>query len=173
MRMSGMNWKIVAAALAVMMVAACSDEPKQTASTGSGASTAAAPAPKSKIVPGSAEDFKVNVGDTAYFDFDKSNVRSDAAGVLQKQAAWLKTYPKVTITIEGHCDERGTREYNLALGERRANSSKEYLVSQGIDPSRISTISYGKERPVCTVSDESCWQQNRRSLTTIQTGAAS
>ena len=174
MRMSGMNWKILAAAAALMMVTACSDEPKQTGGAGAGATAAApAPAPKSKVVPGSAEDFKVNVGDTAYFDFDKSNVRADAASVLQKQAAWLKTYPKVTITIEGHCDERGTREYNLALGERRANSSKEYLVSQGIDASRISTISYGKERPVCTVSDEGCWQQNRRSLTTIQTGAAS
>ena len=174
MGMSGMNWKILGAAAALLMVTACADEPKQTVNTGTGTNKTEATQPKTgKIVPGSAEDFKVNVGDTAYFDYDKSNVRADAAATLQKQAAWLKTYPKVTVTLEGHCDERGTREYNLALGERRANSAKEYLVSQGIDPSRVSTISYGKERPVCTVSDESCFSQNRRSLTTIQTGAAS
>ncbi len=97
-----------------------------------------------------------------YFDFDKSDIRPDGVPVLQQDADWLRQHPNAHIVIEGHCDERGSAEYNLGLGDRRANSAREYLVSLGIDGSRIRTISYGKERPVCTESNEECWQRNRR-----------
>ena len=135
-----------------------------------------APAPvtstaPSAIKPGSAEDFRVNVGDTVLFDLDAHSVRADAQGILQKQAAWLKQYPSVRLMVEGHCDERGTREYNLALGDRRAYAVKEFLVSLGVDAARLQTKSYGKERPVCGEADDSCWQQNRRGFSVISAGA--
>ena len=98
----------------------------------------------------------------AFFDYDQSDLREDARTALAADAAWLKRYPTVQVLIEGHADERGTSAYNLALGDRRANAAKEYLVSLGVDGSRIRTVSYGKERPFCTESTESCWQQNRR-----------
>jgi peptidoglycan-associated lipoprotein len=127
----------------------------------------------SSIKPGSAEDFRVNVGDTVLFDLDQHSIRSDAQGILQKQAAWLKQYPSVRLMVEGHCDERGTREYNLALGDRRAYAVKEFLVSLGVDAARLQTKSFGKERPVCAESDDSCWQQNRRGYSVISAGAGS
>jgi peptidoglycan-associated lipoprotein len=126
-----------------------------------------------KITPGSAEDFRVNVGDTVLFDLDQHSVRPDGQAILQKQAAWLKQYPAVRLMVEGHCDERGTREYNLALGDRRAYAVKEFLVSLGVDAARLQTKSYGKERPVCAESDDSCWQQNRRGYSVISAGAGS
>ncbi len=97
-----------------------------------------------------------------YFDFDKSFIRDDASEVLKENAAWLKAHPKVKIKIEGNCDEKGTKEYNQALGQRRAVSAKKYLAEMGISDSRISLISYGKEKPVCTEGTENCWQKNRR-----------
>jgi peptidoglycan-associated lipoprotein len=134
----------------------------------------AAPAPvTSSILPGSAEDFRVNVGDTVHFGYNDYNVEDNDKAVLGRQAAWLAKYPSVRLTVEGHCDERGTREYNLALGARRANAMKEYLVSQGVSTGRLETISYGKERPVCTESDEACWAQNRRGVSTVTGGANS
>ena len=133
-----------------------------------------APAPvTSNVIPGSAEDFRVNVGDTVHFDFDQYNVKDSDRTILTRQAAWLAKYPAVRVTVEGHADERGTREYNLALGARRANAVKEYLVSQGVSTARVETVSYGKERPICTQSDEACWAQNRRGVTTITAGANS
>ena len=138
------------------------------------AQTAPAPAPvTSRILPGSAEDFRVNVGDTVHFEFDQYNVQEGDKAILGRQAAWLAKYPAVRVTVEGHADERGTREYNLALGARRANAVKEYLVSQGVSTARVETVSYGKERPICTQSDEACWAQNRRGVTTITAGANS
>jgi peptidoglycan-associated lipoprotein len=137
---------------------------------------AATPAPApvtSRIIPGSAEDFRVNVGDTVHFAFDQYNVEDNDRQVLSRQAAWLAKYPSVRVTVEGHCDERGTREYNLALGARRANAVKEFLVSQGVSTARVETVSYGKERPICTQSDDACWAQNRRGVTTITGGANS
>jgi peptidoglycan-associated lipoprotein len=125
------------------------------------------------IVPGSAEDLRVNVGDTVHFDYDKYAILAPDMATLQRQAAWLAKYPSVRVTIEGHADERGTREYNLALGARRANAVKEYLVSLGVSAGRVDTISYGKERPMCTDSNESCWAQNRRGVTIIASGANS
>lgn len=169
MRVNSLNVKLMTAAAALLLVAACESSTDKGTTAAAPAATAAPAAPAKKmIVPGSAEDFKVNVGDTAMFDYDKSNIRADAAAALKKQAAWMQSYPKATLTIEGHCDERGTREYNIALGEKRANAAKEFLVSLGVDGSRLSTISYGKERPTCTSSDETCWQANRRALSVVQ-----
>jgi peptidoglycan-associated lipoprotein len=124
-------------------------------------------------LPGSAEDFRVNVGDTVHFALDQYAIQDADRATLQKQATWLGQYPNVRVTIEGHADERGTREYNLALGARRANSVKEFLVSLGVSTARVDTISYGKERPICTESNESCWGQNRRGITLVAGGANS
>ena len=157
--------KLAAVASAFLLVAGCESKKEATVappgpSTSGGGTT-------SSIIPGSAEDFRVNVGDTVHFDFDKYDVREDDKGTLQRQATWLSKYPAVRVTVEGHCDDRGTREYNLALGARRANAVKEYLVSLGVSSARVDTISYGKERPICTESDESCWSQNRRAVTVL------
>ena len=126
----------------------------------------------SSILPGSEQDFRVNVGDTVHFALNRYQIEDNDKSLLQRQAAWLSKYPRVHVRIEGHCDERGTREYNLALGARRANAVKEYLAGQGVAMGRIETISYGKERPICTESNEACWSQNRRGVTTISAGAA-
>ncbi|MEM6534966.1 MAG: peptidoglycan-associated lipoprotein Pal [Pseudomonadota bacterium] len=122
---------------------------------------------------GSLEDFEVNVGDKVYFDLDQYRLGLDAQDVLQRQAAWLAAYPGVKILVAGNCDERGTREYNLALGERRASVVKDYLVSLGVDPARIETVSYGKERPIALGSDEAAWAQNRNGFTQILSGTVS
>ncbi len=123
-------------------------------------------------VPGSQEDFDRNAENQVLFAFDRFDLSDSAKRVLRQQAAWLRAHPESKILIEGNCDERGTREYNLALGARRANSAKDYLVEQGIDASRVRTISYGKERPVCTASSESCWQRNRNATTVVREGGA-
>jgi len=124
-------------------------------------------------VPGSVQDFQVSVGDRVYFDTDQFTLRPDARASLEKQAAWLAKYPQVHVVIEGNCDERGTREYNLALGARRAQATKDYLVNLGVAPSRVSTVSYGKERPLDPRSNEAAWAQNRNSHTNIVSGAVS
>lgn len=125
-----------------------------------------------QVVPGSQEDFLANVGqfgDRILFDTDRFNVDTEDQATLQRQAEWLARYPGTRITVEGHADERGTRDYNLALGERRANSAKNYLISLGVDAARIQTVSYGKERPSAMGSDEQAWAQNRRAVTvTVQ-----
>jgi peptidoglycan-associated lipoprotein len=156
----------MAAIAASLLLTACS-------STKEEATTPVTQPQTTKITPGSAEDFRVNVGDTVLFDLDQHSVRADAQATLQKQAAWLKQYPSVRLMVEGHCDERGTREYNLALGDRRAYAVKEFLVSLGVDAARLQTKSFGKERPVCAESDDSCWQQNRRGYSVISAGAGS
>jgi peptidoglycan-associated lipoprotein len=117
--------------------------------------------------PGSTQDFTVNVGDRIFFDTDSTQIRADAQQTLNRQAQWLAQYPNYKITVEGHADERGTREYNLALGARRANATRDYLVSRGVASARMRTISYGKERPVATCDDISCWSQNRRAVTVL------
>jgi len=117
--------------------------------------------------PGSPQDFTVNVGDRIFFDTDSTSIRADAAQTLDRQAQWLARYPRYAITVEGHADERGTREYNLALGARRAAATKDYLASRGVPANRMRTISYGKERPVATCDDISCWSQNRRAVTVL------
>ena len=130
------------------------------------------PAPVgSKIVPGSVQDFVINVGDRVYFDFDRYDIRTDAQPVLAAQAAWLNRYGAVQVRIEGNCDERGTREYNLALGARRANSVRDFLTSHGVAPGRITTISYGKEKPIDPGAGEDAWAHNRNAHTAITGGA--
>jgi peptidoglycan-associated lipoprotein len=123
-------------------------------------------------IPGSQQDFVVNVGDRVYFDYDQYQVRADAQSILSAEAAWLGRYRTVKVRIEGNCDERGTREYNLALGARRANSVRDFLVAHGVDPSRIVTISYGKEMPIDPGSGEEAWQHNRNGHTVITGGAS-
>lgn len=120
------------------------------------------------VIPGSQEDFVANVSsDRIFFGFDQYNVDAEDQATLRSQAQWLQRYPAVRVTLEGHADERGTRDYNIALGERRANAAKNYLASLGIDPSRIGVISYGKERPAALGSDEQAYAQNRRAVTVV------
>jgi peptidoglycan-associated lipoprotein len=126
------------------------------------------PAIEAGIIPGTVRDFEANVGDRVFFAYDKSNLDDSARAALQKQAAWFSRYRGVTVTIQGNADERGTREYNLALGARRATAVKEYLVSLGVGADRLTTISFGKERPVCGESNEACWSQNRRAVSEIR-----
>ena len=123
--------------------------------------------------PGSAQDFVVNIGDRVFFESDSTDLTPTATATLDKQATWLQRYPRYTFLIEGHADERGTREYNFSLGERRAQSVKDYLASRGIATGRIRTVSYGKERPVAVCNDISCWSQNRRAVTVLDRGAGS
>jgi len=160
-----MRFNILGVIAAVTLVAACETAPtKKDAASGSGLSEAYS----TQMAKGSQQDLVVNVGDRVYFDYDKYNLGSDSRKVLEKQAAWLKENGGVKVVIEGHADERGTREYNLALGERRANSVKDYLVALGVSDKRIDTISYGKERSVAQGSNEAAWAQNRRSVTVTQ-----
>ncbi len=126
------------------------------------------------VTPGTQRDFAVNVGDIVYFSSDSSDLTPEAQATLQKQARWLQQYPQFTITVEGHADERGTREYNIALGARRATTVRGFLAQNGVSSSRLRTISYGKERPVAVCNDISCWSQNRRAQTVLNgRGAAS
>ncbi|MEQ3745423.1 MAG: peptidoglycan-associated lipoprotein Pal [Henriciella sp.] len=119
---------------------------------------------------GSLQDFQVNVGDRVYFDLDQYRLGADAQDILKRQAAWLSSYPGVNILVAGNCDERGTREYNLALGERRASIVKNYLVSLGVDEARIQTVSYGKEKPLAIGSNDDSWAQNRNGFTQLLDG---
>ena len=169
--------KLLASALLVFFLAACSTTPKDTAdSSGSGSTSTSSDVSSNtenettesaSIEPGSQEDLIVNVGDRVFFNYDSAELDTDAQELLQDQVAWLKQYSNVSVIIEGHCDERGTREYNLALGEKRAQSVKNYLISLGISADRVSTISYGKERPAVVGSNDGAWAQNRRSVTIV------
>lgn len=157
-----MNSKILGALAVVALLAACAN--KDTgASTGSGAAAAT-----SGPVPGSQEDLVANVGDRVFFDFDRSNLTSDARTTLDRQSAWLAKYPQVNVQVAGNTDDRGTEEYNLALGQRRANSSRDYLVARGVAGSRMSTISYGKDRPTALGDNEQAWAQNRNTITSVR-----
>lgn len=136
-------------------------------------STQLGPDGKGPITPGTQRDFSVNVGDLVYFSSDSSDLTPEAQTTLQKQVQWLQRYPQFTITIEGHADERGTREYNIALGARRATTVRNFLAQNGVQANRVRTISYGKERPVAVCNDISCWSQNRRAQTVLNSRAAS
>ena len=154
------GFKLAAALAAGLALAACASSNPNTAAVGGG--TAA---------PGSQQDFVVNVGDRVFFETDSSELTPQARATLDKQAQWLQQYANYTFTIEGHADERGTREYNIALGARRAQAVRDYLTSRGIQGQRMRTISYGKERPVAVCNDISCWSQNRRAVTVLNAGA--
>jgi peptidoglycan-associated lipoprotein len=161
--------------VAVFTLAACSSDEEAAMDTsmnsgmqgGALAGDAGMGAPVNGVVPGTQQDLVVNVGDRVFFGYDQSDLSPEARATLDRQAAWLKQYPAVSITVEGHADERGTREYNLALGERRAASVRSYMMSQGIDASRMTTISYGKERPAVPEASSAAWSQNRRSVTVV------
>jgi len=157
-----MKMRFLTMVAAVALLAACESAPDSSkGATGAGAGAA-------PIVPGSQADFVANVGDRVFFDYDKYSLAPAARDQLAKWVAFLKKYPNDKLVVEGHADERGTREYNLALGERRANSIKQFLVAQGIQAARLKTISYGKERPAVLGSTEAAWSQNRRGVGVIQ-----
>jgi peptidoglycan-associated lipoprotein len=124
----------------------------------------------SEAEPGTTQDFAVNVGDLVHFEVDSSALTGEGQDILRKQAVWLNQYSQYTITVQGHADERGTREYNIALGARRAMAVKDYLAQQGVSAARMRTISYGKERPIAVCDDISCWSQNRRAQTVLNSG---
>jgi peptidoglycan-associated lipoprotein len=155
-----MTTRLIGAVAALALLAACSSTDQNAGATGAGGA--------GTIRPGSQEDLVANVGDRVLFDFDRSNIRADQRPILERQAAWLGRYPDVRVQVEGHTDERGTREYNLALGQRRANAARDVLVAGGVNGARISTISYGKDRPAALGSDEAAWAQNRRAVTVVQ-----
>ncbi len=164
--------KIIGVLGGLLLLAACSSTP-ETAPGGppGGAGGPGAGGPggigSRSALPGSQQDLEASAGDRVFFAFDRSDITPEAQEILARQADWLRRYPNVTVTIEGHCDERGTREYNLALGERRAQAVKNVLVASGIPASRISTISYGKERPAVVGSSEEAYAQNRRAVTIV------
>lgn len=160
--------KFIVLLAAGLSLAACSTNPNNDQANGGGASGLGS---SGTATPGSARDFTVNVGDRVFFESDSSDLTSVATATLDKQAQWLLQYPRYTFLVEGHADERGTREYNFSLGARRAQSVRDYLASRGIQTSRIRTVSYGKERPVAVCNDISCWSQNRRSVTVLDAGA--
>jgi peptidoglycan-associated lipoprotein len=149
--------KFAAALGAALAISACAKAPAEGPAAGLNG-------------PGSPQDFAINAGDRVFFDSDSSELSGTAQATLAKQASWLQQYGRYNLTVEGHADERGTREYNFALGARRAETAKDYLVARGIPATRIRTISYGKERPVATCNDISCWAQNRRAVTVLTGG---
>ncbi|KMO28730.1 membrane protein [Methylobacterium variabile] len=162
--------KITAAlGLALSMAACASNNDLSDASAAYGAGGGRGGA----ATPGSTQDFVVNIGDRVFFDSDSTDLTPTATATLDKQAQWLSRYPRYTFLIEGHADERGTREYNFSLGARRAQAVRDYLASRGIGANRMRTVSYGKERPVAVCNDISCWSQNRRAVTVLDGGAGS
>ena len=152
-----MNLNIISAFAAVALLAACAQKAETTTAQG-----------KSSIVPGSQEDLVANVGDRIFYDLNKSVVRTDGKATLDKQAAWLKQYASNNVQIAGNADERGTTEFNLALGQRRANAASAYLKAKGVAAARMSTISYGKDRPTAMGSNEQAWAQNRNATTSVR-----
>ncbi len=149
--------RLAAVLAAALAISACANKPEDPQANAAGQAT-----------PGSQQDFVVNVGDRVFFETDSSELTPQSRATLDKQAQWLTTYSQYgQFTVEGHADERGTREYNIALGARRAQTVRDYLASRGIQPNRMRTISYGKERPVAVCNDISCWSQNRRAVTVL------
>lgn len=159
-----MKLKVIGLMAALALLGACSSN-DTGATTGTGASTSSN---VNGVAPGSQEDLVANVGDRVFFALNTSTLSGDARATLDKQAAWLARYPQVSIQLAGNCDERGTAEFNLALGQRRANAARDYLVARGVSSARIRTISYGKERPTALGSDEQAYAQNRNATTSVQ-----
>ena len=164
-----MKLKIVSAAIAVFAVSACASTPEEDVMNTSTPSVARDTGP----AEGTVAHFVQTAGDTVFYGFDSFALTSEGRATLDRQADWLQANPNVTLRVEGNCDERGTREYNLALGERRASAARDYLVSRGVDPSRLSVVSYGKERPRDARSNEAAWAVNRNAQSVILSGAAS
>jgi peptidoglycan-associated lipoprotein len=149
--------RLAALLAAALAISACANKPEENAQANAAG----------MATPGSQQDFVVNVGDRVFFETDSTELTPQSRATLDKQAQWLTNYSQYAFTIEGHADERGTREYNIALGARRAQTARDYLISRGIQANRMRTISYGKERPVAVCNDISCWSQNRRAVTVL------
>ena len=161
-----MNTKTMALLAALALLSACAKQADQTGvANGSGA---AATGSSGGAVPGSEEDLVANVGDRVFYAYNESSLSGDARSTLDRQSSWLGRYPQDAVQLAGNCDERGTEEFNIALGARRANAARDYLVAHGVASSRISTISYGKDRPTALGSDESAYQQNRNAITSVR-----
>lgn len=177
--MNSASFKIVLALAAALSVSACSKKPSTSLDAGLGAGGGAGfeegvgsgKLARGQAAPGSTEDFQQNVGDRVLFANDQSTLSDEGRNTLMMQAKWMKQYPDVTVQVEGHADERGTREYNISLSARRATTVRAFLISQGVKQSRIASIAYGKERPASVCDTEECWSQNRRSVTVITGGA--
>jgi peptidoglycan-associated lipoprotein len=153
--------KLVVFLALALAAAGCANKPNDPGLAGAGSAP-----------PGSQQDFVVNVGDRVFFESDSTELTPQSVATLEKQAQWLQTYSQYSFIVEGHADERGTREYNIALGARRAQTVRDYLVSRGVQAQRMRTISYGKERPVAVCNDISCWSQNRRAVTVLNTSSS-
>ncbi|MEX0922775.1 MAG: peptidoglycan-associated lipoprotein Pal [Rhodovibrionaceae bacterium] len=162
-----MRFKLLMVLAAGLMLAACGSSDREAAPTTTGGNTTGSTV-SSGAAPGSQEQLVQQVGDRVFFDTDRSEIKPQARSTIEALAAWMNEHPGVALTVEGHCDERGTREYNLALGERRANAVRDYLVALGISGNRVGTISYGKERPAVPGSSESAWAQNRRGVFVVR-----
>ncbi len=161
-----MRLKFVTLLATLALLSACADKPADT--TGAATGTGGAQLNPQGFAPGSQEDLANNVGDRVYYPTDSSSLTSDARSILEKQAAWLARYPQVSVQMAGNCDERGTTEYNLALGQRRANAARDYLVARGVSSARITTISYGKERPSDLGSGDESYAKNRNATTSVR-----
>lgn len=158
------SFKLAAICCCFLALAACSKKNTPDLEAGTGG--------VGQARPGSEQDFATNVGDRIYFIVDQSDLTPEGQEILTKQAQWLQQYSNVVVQVEGHSDERGTREYNIALSARRATATREFLIAQGVNPKRISSIAYGKERPAALCDAEQCWTQNRRAVTVITGGAS-
>ena len=162
-----MKLKLVSLFATLALLSACADKPTDTSgNTGGGGATTT-----QGTIPGSQEDLVANVGDRVFFALDSSSISTEARATLDRQVEWMGRYPAVTVQLAGNCDERGTTEYNLALGQRRANAARDYLVARGVSSQRIRTISYGKERPTALGSDDQAYSQNRNATTSVAAGA--
>ncbi len=160
-----MNTRTLAALAALALLSACA---KSADTSGAVAGNGAVAAPTSGAVPGSEEDLVANVGDRVFYAYNESSLSGDARGTLDRQSAWLGRYPQDSVQLAGNCDERGTEEFNIALGERRANAARDYMVAHGVDSSRVTTISYGKDRPTALGSTEQDYSQNRNAITSVR-----
>lgn len=165
---------LMAVMVLVAGLAGCTKDPKTTAVTGDGSNQQTAvtdgtqTTTDGQYAPGSQAQLVAEIGDRVYFGYDQYDLTPEARSTVERQAQWMKTYPNVSVMVEGHCDERGTREYNLALGEKRANAVRNYLISNGVQAGRVQSISYGKERPAIMGADETSWAQNRRGVLVVQ-----
>jgi peptidoglycan-associated lipoprotein len=167
MMMRSAGFRTAALMSCFLALAACSKKNAPDLDAGAGGGLGAG---IGNVAPGSAEDFSTNVGDRVYFIVDTTTLTPEARETLSRQAQWLQQYPNVTVQVEGHADERGTREYNISLSARRATNTRNFLIAQGVDGSRVSSIAYGKERPASLCDAEECWSQNRRAVTVITGG---
>ncbi|MSO70985.1 MAG: peptidoglycan-associated lipoprotein Pal [Alphaproteobacteria bacterium] len=163
--------RILSLFAAVVLLAGCeSASTSSQGAAGGGATTTLGQTAVAPVgpVPGSVDDMRVNVGDRVFYDYNRSDLKPESRAQIERWAAWLTRYPQRTVVIEGHCDERGTREFNLALGERRANAARQYLLSLGVAANRVTTISYGKERPTVAGNNEAAWSKNRRAVLDVR-----